>query len=139
ERQFPPEYRGNLFFCEWGRSVVRYQLRRAGSDFAPTQEMEFGAGAATDPYGFRPTDLVVQRDGTLMVSDWADGQRPKRGRGRIYHIAAVGAASRAALKATLSSESHFERWDAQMALEHQGRDGLKALSASLSKGQIEAR
>ena len=28
KRQFPAEYRGNLFFCEWGRSVVRY---RAGA------------------------------------------------------------------------------------------------------------
>src|SRR5438445_2172440 len=87
ERHFPPEYRGDLFFCEWGRSVVRYQPRRAGSSFAPLKESEFAAGAANDPYGFKPTDLVVQRDGTLMVSDWADGQRPKRGRGRIYHIA----------------------------------------------------
>src|SRR5207247_4294704 len=107
ERQFPPEYRGNLFFCEWGKSVVRYAPRRAGGSFAPLNEIEFAAGAANDPYGFKPTDLVVQRDGTLMVADWADGQRPKRGRGRIYHVAyagdgaakaprAVGAASRAA-------------------------------------------
>jgi putative membrane-bound dehydrogenase-like protein len=86
-RQFPPEYRGNLFFCEWGRSVVRYPLQRAGSGFAPVKQIEFAAGAANDPYGFHPTDIVVQRDGTMMVSDWADGQRPKRGRGRIYHIA----------------------------------------------------
>ncbi|HEY1340643.1 MAG TPA: PVC-type heme-binding CxxCH protein, partial [Bryobacteraceae bacterium] len=59
ERQFPPEYRGDLFFCEWGRSVVRYQPRRAGSSFAPLKEIEFAAGAAGDPYGFKPTDLVV--------------------------------------------------------------------------------
>ena len=26
ERHFPPEYRGNLFFCEWGKSLVRYPL-----------------------------------------------------------------------------------------------------------------
>src|SRR5437016_486027 len=90
EQQFPPEYQGNLFFCEWGRSVVRYQTRRVGGSFAPLKEVEFAAGAANDPYGFKPTDLVVQRDGTLMVSDWADGQRPKRGRGRIYHIAYDG-------------------------------------------------
>ena len=90
EQQFPPEYRGNLFFCEWGRSVVRYPLQRQGSGFAPVKEIEFAAGAPNDPYGFRPSDIVVQRDGTMMVSDWADGQRPKRGRGRIYHIAYVG-------------------------------------------------
>ena len=87
ERAFPPEYRGNLFFCEWGRSVVRYSPRPAGSGFAPVKEIEFAVGAENDPYGFKPTDLVVQRDGSLLVSDWADGQRPKRGRGRIYRIA----------------------------------------------------
>jgi len=90
ERQFPEEYRGNLLFCEWGKSVVRYPLRPRGSSFEQPAEQEFATGARDDPYGFKPTDLVVQRDGTLMVSDYADGQRPKRGRGRIYHIAYVG-------------------------------------------------
>jgi len=49
--------------------VVRYQPRRAGSSFGPLKEIEFAAGAANDPYGFKPTDLVVQRAGTLMVAD----------------------------------------------------------------------
>jgi putative membrane-bound dehydrogenase-like protein len=147
EQQFPPEYRGNLFFCEWGRSVVRYPPRRAGSGFAPLQEIEFAAGAANDPYGFKPTDLVVQRDGTLMVSDWADGQRPKRGRGRIYHIAYVGdgaAKDTPKPKATgperwlalLDSGSHAERWEAQTALERLGRDGRKTLLAALAKQRL---
>ncbi len=86
ETQFPKEYRGNLFNCEWGRSVVRSPLQRQGSGFAPVKEIEFAAGAENDPYGFKPTDLVVDRDGALFVSDWADGQRPKRGRGRVYRI-----------------------------------------------------
>ncbi|HYT92101.1 MAG TPA: PVC-type heme-binding CxxCH protein, partial [Gemmataceae bacterium] len=59
ERQFPPEYRRNLFFCEWGRSVVRYQPERRGSSFPPLKEIEFASGAPNDPYGFKPTDLVV--------------------------------------------------------------------------------
>src|SRR5262245_8254539 len=90
ERQFPAEYRGNLLFCEWGRAVVRYALRPRGSSFERPAELEFVSGAKEDPYGFKPTDLVVQQDGTVMVSDYADGQRPKRGRGRIYNIAYVG-------------------------------------------------
>jgi putative membrane-bound dehydrogenase-like protein len=152
ERQFPPEYRGDLFFCEWGRSVVHYRPRRAGSGFGPLTESEFAAGAPGDPYGFKPTDLAVQRDGTLMVSDWADGQRPKRGRGRIYHIAhvgdaKVGAASRAAPATIrlgspdlrrLDSESYFERWDAQAAIERQGRDGQKMLADALGTGRLGA-
>ena len=30
EAGFPAEYRGNLFFCEWGRAVVRYRPERSG-------------------------------------------------------------------------------------------------------------
>jgi putative membrane-bound dehydrogenase-like protein len=154
ERQFPPEYRGDLFFCEWGRSVVRYHPRRAGSSFAPLKEIEFAAGAADDLYGFKPTDLVVQRDGTLIVSDWADGQRPKRGRGRIYRIIHVGdfrdkdtlkaqtgplSAGPAKWLAQLDSESYFERRDAQAAIERLGHDGWKALTDVLDKKGLGER
>ncbi len=111
ERAFPPEYRGNLFFCEWGRSVVRARLEPAGSGFAPVKEIEFAAGAPSDPYGFKPTDLVVDRDGSLLVSDWGDGQRPRRGRGRVYRIA--GGTQKPS--AGLDSESHHLRVEAQAA------------------------
>src|SRR5262249_30093202 len=43
ETHFPAEYRGNLFFCEWGRSVVRYRPRRQGSGFASLGELEFAS------------------------------------------------------------------------------------------------
>jgi putative membrane-bound dehydrogenase-like protein len=94
-RAFPEEYRGDLFCCEWGRSLVRYRRERQGSTFAPMKEIEFASGAPGDPYGFKPTDLVVDRDGSLLVSDWADDQRPKRGRGRVYRIRYEGAAAAA--------------------------------------------
>jgi putative membrane-bound dehydrogenase-like protein len=152
ERHFPPEYRGNLFFCEWGRSVVRYQPRRAGSSFAPLKEIEFAAGAGNDPYGFKPTDLVVQRDGTLMVADWADGQRPKRGRGRIYHVAYTLAAKDAAQPkpvprdarpepwlAQLDSESYYDRCEAQTAIERRGRAGQGVLIDALNKKRLGPR
>jgi putative heme-binding domain-containing protein len=118
--------------------VVRYPLRRAGSAFGPVKEIEFAAGAANDPYGFKPTDIVVQSDGTLMVSDWADGQRPKRGRGRIYHIAHTGAPSQPP-KPGLDSESYTERWKAQSALERMGPDGLERLRGDLGKGRLGTR
>src|SRR3954452_18294916 len=44
ERQFPAEYRGNLFSCEWGRAVVRFPLKRVGATFAPPKEVDFAAG-----------------------------------------------------------------------------------------------
>src|SRR5262249_53495602 len=49
ESQFPQEYRGNLFFCEWGRSGVRDAPQRIGGGFAPLKGVEFGSGAADDP------------------------------------------------------------------------------------------
>src|SRR6185503_3196258 len=58
ERQFPAEYRGGLLFCEWGRAVVHYPLKRSGASFASAREADFAAGGPTDPYGFKPTDLV---------------------------------------------------------------------------------
>jgi putative membrane-bound dehydrogenase-like protein len=132
EKQFPPEYRGNLFFCEWGKAVVRYELKPASSGFAPVKELEFAAGDSKDIYPFKPTDIVVQRDGTMMVADYADGQQPKRGRGRIYQIAYVGQDSDPVGKAKdspkpnddiqqwlarLNAESYFERCEAQLAVQ----------------------
>jgi putative membrane-bound dehydrogenase-like protein len=140
ERGFPPEYWGDLFFCEWGRAVVRYQPRRAGSGFGPVKEIEFAAGAANDPYGFKPTDLVVQRDGALFVADWADGQRPRRGHGRIYRIT-----SNEPLKPPgrstvgLDSESYHERVEAQLALQKQGAAGLKIVRQMLADGKLGPR
>jgi putative membrane-bound dehydrogenase-like protein len=142
ERNFPAEYRGNLLFCEWGKSLVRYPLRRDGSSFGSPPEIEFASGAEGDPYGFKPTDLVVQRDGTLMVSDYADGQRPKRGRGRIYHIAYLGDSKKEIVPAvsdpiaSLDSESYFQRCEAQQAIERAGDRELKTLNRALSDHRI---
>jgi putative membrane-bound dehydrogenase-like protein len=156
EAAFPPSYRGNAFFCEWGRAVVRYPLKRSGSSCAPVEQIEFAAGDAKDPYGFKPTDLVVERDGSLIVADWADEQQPKRGRGRIYRIVAAGQplwpAARVARSnegtesdlARLDSESYSERVDAQIRLEHKGREGAAAVREALRRrflgirGQLHA-
>jgi putative membrane-bound dehydrogenase-like protein len=137
ETQFPPEYRGNLFFGEWGKSVVRYPLTRAGSGFAPVKEIEFAVGDRKDTYPFKPTDIIVQRDGTMMIADFADGQRPKRGRGRIYHVVYAGGGTAPARKQTypaLDSESYYDRWEAQANLE---RDGKRAANLG-PRGRMHA-
>jgi glucose/arabinose dehydrogenase len=149
ERHFPAEYQGNLFFCEWGRSLVRYTPRRQGSAFAPVSEHVFASGADNDPYGFKPTDVVVQRDGSLIVSDWADGQRPRRGRGRIYHIRAIGSDTppRRAPRlgelrqelAQLDSPSYHERCAAQAAIEKRGPEGLQAVRQAIAAKQLGLR
>jgi putative membrane-bound dehydrogenase-like protein len=149
ETGFPEAYRGDLFFCEWGRAVVRYLPQRTGSAFAPVKEVTFASGAANDPYGFRPTDLVVQRDGALFVSDWADGQRPKRGRGRIYRITSATekrppVQTRPLRNAAdelgkLDSPSYFERSEAQAALLRRGNEGRSSVRAALAKGGLGTR
>lgn len=146
ERQFPPEYQGNLFFCEWGRAVMRYVPQRAGSAFAPLKEIEFAAGADNDPYGFKPTDLIVDRDGSLIVVDWADGQRPRRGRGRVYRISHPNGhqPSRPVSMPTdpekclalLDSKSYHQRLEAHLALEHRDRAGLSAVRDALRNGKL---
>ena len=143
ESQFPAEYRGNLFFCEWGKSVVRYAPARAGGGFAPLVEHEFATGADNDSYGFKPTDLVVDRDGALFVVDWADGQQPKRGRGRVYRIAYRGAdapppallppeADLETLLRHLDSTSYSTRVAAQESLQSGGEEAIAALRHSLT-------
>ncbi len=129
EMGFPESYRGGLFFCEWGSSVVFYPRQAVGAGFAPMREQVFATGAATDPYGFKPTDVVVGRDGALYISDWADGQRPRRGRARIFRVVPKGGSapgssnarqhkspSKPVLFWRLSSKSRLEREAAGAAL-----------------------
>jgi putative membrane-bound dehydrogenase-like protein len=151
EEAFPAEYRGNLFFCEWGRAIVRYRLERLGSSFAPCEQIEFASGADTDPYGFKPTDLIVQRDGSLIVADWADEQQPKRGRGRIYRIAAIrqpqqpgtgtGRANRAieGELARLDSASYAERVEAQLQIEHRAREAPAVVKQAIRHARLGIR
>jgi putative membrane-bound dehydrogenase-like protein len=147
EAGFPAEYRGDLFFCEWGRAVVRHRPGRAGSGFTLTEQVEFATGGDGDPYGFKPTDLVAQRDGSLIVTDWADGQRPRRGRGRVYRIAVAGPPHRPRPVgdgiegeiAGLESDSYAERCDAQRRLERRGPEGRGAVREAIRLARLGAR
>ena len=149
EAAFPKEYQESLFFCEWGRAVVRYHLRRAGGGFTPMKEIEFAAAAPTDPYGLKPTDLVVDYDGSLLISDWGDGQRPKRGRARIYRITHVDTTKRAGvhnsvsekttwnrLISKLNSNSYHARVAAQDEIQRRGTEGVTVLKQAIKKGNI---
>jgi putative membrane-bound dehydrogenase-like protein len=147
EAGFPAEYRGDLFFCEWGRAVVRHRPGRAGSGFRLMEQEEFAAGGDGDPYGFKPTDLVAQRDGSLIVADWADGQRPRRGRGRVYRIAAAERPRRPRPAGDgiegeisgLESDSYAERCDAQRRLERRGPEGRGAVREAIRRARLGAR
>ncbi|MBP63688.1 MAG: hypothetical protein CMJ62_19360 [Planctomycetaceae bacterium] len=155
ETVFPEEYQNSLFACEWGRAIVRYQRNQLGSSFEPMDETDFASGAPEDPYGFKPTDLVVDRDGSLLISDWCDGQRPQRGRGRIYRVSYVGDVAQPSVSAgadsnkqkpvtptlddwvtRINSPSYHQRVEAQLAIEHAGEDGLDRLTLALKRGDL---
>ncbi len=150
ETAFPKEFQESLFFCEWGRAVVRYPKSRSGSTFAPMSEVDVAAGAADDPYGFKPTDLVVDYDGSMLISDWADGQRPKRGRGRIYRLTYASDARVAAgkklrapgdrsledLLKQLDSLSYHQRVAAQLELERHGASAVGSVKTAMQAQRL---
>ena len=148
ETAFPERFRRSLFFCEWGRAVVRYGKSRAGSHFAEMKEVDFAVGAQNDPYGFKPTDIVVDYDGSMLISDWGDGQRPRRGRGRIYRIRPIntGKALRRTSKpskidqqiARLNSASYYARVAAQQMLKERGTSVLPKLKAAAEARKLSA-
>ncbi|MEO2017535.1 MAG: PVC-type heme-binding CxxCH protein [Fuerstiella sp.] len=149
EASFPVEYRESLFCCEWGRGVVRYHRSRRHSSFEPMTETDFAIGAKDDPYGFKPTDLVVDYDGSLLVSDWCDGQRPKRGRGRIYRISYGedvdrGPSTMLAHSNTgtaihikqLDADSYHQRTAAQLELQKRGAAAVADVLTALEAGEL---
>jgi putative membrane-bound dehydrogenase-like protein len=63
---FGPEYRDNLFLCQFNlRKVSRHKLRTEGSSFA-SQDSDF---VWSDNVDFHPTDVLMDADGSLLVLD----------------------------------------------------------------------
>ncbi len=93
EDGLPDEYRGDLFFCDWGlQEVSRYKVEKAGGTFKLKEKTLFvSKGDVSD---FRPFSLGVapHGDGFYLV-DWAFSgwlaQGPKTG--RLYKITYEGA------------------------------------------------
>ncbi|MCH2203256.1 MAG: HEAT repeat domain-containing protein [Fuerstiella sp.] len=150
ETMFPAEYRDSLFFCEWGRGVVRYHRTRQASSFELMTETDFATGAKDDPYGFKPTDLVVDRDGSMLVADWCDGQRPKRGRGRIYRISFADSDAHqphtgsrpdetesSVLIKQLDGRSYQQRIRAQLELQRRGSATIAQVISGLQAGELD--
>ena len=64
--QFPAEFRGNLFSAKHNsRSVGRHVLQRIGSTFR-SDDSDF---LTTDDPDFHPSDVLLDRDGSLLVLD----------------------------------------------------------------------
>jgi putative membrane-bound dehydrogenase-like protein len=92
EDGLPDAYRGNLFFCDWGRQAVfRFEIKKAGGTFALTRRTVFvSKGDVSD---FRPFSVTVAADArSLWLVDWAyNGWLAKDQRaGRLYRLRYTG-------------------------------------------------
>lgn len=89
----PAKYRGQLIHCDAGPNVVRaYLTKPVGAGFAATSETLIDGSA--DRW-FRPSDVCVAPDGSLLVADWYDPGVGGHGmgdteKGRLYRIAPSG-------------------------------------------------
>ena len=91
----PERFRGSLIHCDAGPNVVRaYHVTADGAGYRA--ESESLADGSADRW-FRPSDVCVAPDGSLIVADWYDPGVGGHGmgdteKGRIYRIAPVGSA-----------------------------------------------
>lgn len=93
-QQFPPVYRGGLFITLWGSFFAEPELPPQVLR-VPVDDRESGPQAALETFaeGFaHPIDIVVDRDGTLLVLDYGeDGEDGDDGRpGTLYRIVYTG-------------------------------------------------
>ena len=91
----PERFRGAVVHCDAGPNVVRaYRTTPAGAGY--DARIEPIADGTADKW-FRPSDVCVAPDGSLIVADWHDPGVGGHGmgdveKGRIYRIAPRGAA-----------------------------------------------
>ena len=86
----PERFRGSLVHCDPGPNVVRaYHVKPAAAGYTATMETIIDGSA--DRW-FRPSDVCVAPDGSLIVADWYDPGVGGHGmgdteKGRLYRIA----------------------------------------------------
>jgi putative membrane-bound dehydrogenase-like protein len=93
----PERFHGAVVLCEAGRSqLLAYHVRPSGAGYAAVAETLVDGSA--DRW-FRPSDVCVAPDGSLIVADWYDpgvgGHRMTDSQmGRVYRLAPAAAAWR---------------------------------------------
>ncbi|HRH49607.1 MAG TPA: c-type cytochrome [Panacibacter sp.] len=89
----PAQFHDQLIHCDAGPNVVRsYPVKKAGAGYAA--EIENILKGDKDQW-FRPADVCVAPDGSLMIADWYDPgvgghSAGDQVRGRIYRVAPPG-------------------------------------------------
>jgi putative membrane-bound dehydrogenase-like protein len=90
----PPVFRGAPIHCDAGPNIVRaYPVKKDGAGYT-AEVVNILDGAARDQW-FRPTDVCVAPDGSLIISDWYDpgvgGHRMQDTQhGRLFRVAPPG-------------------------------------------------
>ena len=86
----PKMYQDQMIHCEPGHNVVRsYPVQKSGAGY--TAKIVNVVDGKRDQW-FRPSDLCVAPDGSLIVSDWYDPgvgghQAGDQAKGRLYRVA----------------------------------------------------
>jgi putative membrane-bound dehydrogenase-like protein len=146
----PKIFRNQVIHCDAGPSVVRaYPVVKDGAGYkaAITNVL-----TSSDKW-FRPSDVCVAPDGSLMVSDWND---PGVGghaagdhdlnimRGRVFRVAPPGSkytvpkfdlSTAKGAVAALQSPNHATRYLAWTALNQMGKSAEKDLSSLAKSGE----
>ncbi len=101
EDALPPEYRGNIFLCEWGRrQLLRMRVSREGGTYKLDERVQTGGLDFLSEQGkqpFRPVGIALSPDGmSFYIADWNyGGWRAKNIAGRLLKITYTGASQAA--------------------------------------------
>ncbi len=149
----PKPFRNQMIHAEPGHNVVRsYPVRKSGAGY--TAEI-VNILKASDQW-FRPSDICVAPDGSLIIADWYDPgvgghQAGDQTKGRIYRLAppqsrysvpAYNYSTAAGALQALQSPNLSVRYKAWMALHSMGKKaipGLEKLWNSSSDPRMRAR
>lgn len=135
EDAWPEQYRGRLFWAEWGkRKVQAFKFEPVGASFKVADVIDFVTPGGVE--SFRPLDLALSHDGqTMYVADWSMGGWGNKTEklGRVYAVTYTGnlatppkprgrdGGPAGARIARLSHASFNERTAAQAALVRLGK------------------
>jgi putative membrane-bound dehydrogenase-like protein len=148
---WPEQYRGCLFWAEWGQRAVRaFRFAPQGASFKIADKIEFVEPGAVD--SFRPLDLAFSHDGkTLYIADWSLGSWGNKTEklGRVYAVTYGGADAvktrqrgndKEPIEAQIRQLGHpafHERSRAQAALIRHGKSSLIPVTAALESWKTD--
>ncbi|MFD1143755.1 PVC-type heme-binding CxxCH protein [Larkinella insperata] len=135
----PEPFRNQMIHCEPGHNVVRaYPVQKQGAGYGATI---VNLLKGENDQWFRPSDVCVAPDGSLIVADWYDPGVGGHGagdqqKGRLYRIAPTGGAYRmpsldyatpAGAAMALQNPNKAVQFQARQALQRFGRQAIPVL------------